>query len=134
MGQRPNALLAGWLDRLGMALELTPGARVEVSCPSWVTLGVPFDEPTAALQKCYDEHFLPVWGYEVKLYNTKTADPSDWQLVYFDDADTVGALGYHDLTHNGQPISKVFVKTTTVGHRNEYRKPGGLRIKRRTRR
>jgi hypothetical protein len=48
----------------------------------------------------------------VKLYNTKTAKPSDWQLVYFDDADTAGALGYHDLTHNGQPISKVFVKTT----------------------
>jgi len=32
--------------------------------------------------------------------------------VYFDDADTAGALGYHDLSHNGQPISKVFVKTT----------------------
>jgi hypothetical protein len=27
-------------------------------------------------------------------------------------ADTAGALGYHDLTHDGQPISKVFVKTT----------------------
>src|ERR1700730_2942146 len=32
--------------------------------------------------------------------------------MYFDDADTAGALGYHDLTHDGQPISKVFVKTT----------------------
>jgi hypothetical protein len=48
----------------------------------------------------------------VKLYNTKAAKPSDWQFMYFDDADTAGALGYHDLTHNGQPISKVFVKTT----------------------
>src|SRR5207302_7571086 len=35
-----------------------------------------------------------------------------WQFVYFDDADTAGALGYHDLTQNGQPISKIFVKTT----------------------
>jgi len=48
----------------------------------------------------------------VKLYNTKAAKPSDWQFMYFDDADTAGALGYHDLTHDGQPISKVFVKTT----------------------
>jgi hypothetical protein len=40
------------------------------------------------------------------------AKPSDWQFVYFDDADEAGALGYHDLTKNGQPVSKVFVKTT----------------------
>jgi hypothetical protein len=32
--------------------------------------------------------------------------------VYFDDADTAGALGYHDLTKDGQPVSKIFVKTT----------------------
>jgi hypothetical protein len=48
----------------------------------------------------------------VKLYNTKTAKPSDWQFVYFDDADEAGALGYHDLTRDGQPVSKIFVKTT----------------------
>src|SRR3979411_761462 len=75
--------------------------------------GVRCDGHTAALQTCYDQQFLPVWSYPVKLYNTKSAKPSDWQLVYFDDADTAGALGYHDLTHNGQPISKVLVKTTT---------------------
>jgi hypothetical protein len=38
--------------------------------------------------------------------------PTDWQFIYFDDADTAGALGYHDLTHKGQAISKIFVKTT----------------------
>ena len=75
-------------------------------------LGVPLPRLTAALQKCYDEHFLPVWGYPVKLYNTSKAKPSDWQFIYFDTADQAGALGYHDLTKKGQPISKVFVKTT----------------------
>jgi hypothetical protein len=40
------------------------------------------------------------------------ANRASWQFVYFDDADTAGALGYHDLTQDGQPISKVFVKTT----------------------
>ena len=48
---------------------------------------MPFDKLTAALQKCYDQHFLPVWGYPVKLYNTKVPKPSDWQFIYFDDAD-----------------------------------------------
>jgi hypothetical protein len=48
----------------------------------------------------------------VRLYNTKVAKPSDWQFVYFDDADSAGVLGYHELTKDGQPVSKVFVKTT----------------------
>ena len=49
------------------------GGPVTIACinKATVDLGVPLDDLTAALQKCYDEHFLPVWGYEVKLYNTK---------------------------------------------------------------
>jgi hypothetical protein len=90
------------------------GGPVTVACINKATidLGVPFDKLTAALQKCYDEQFVPVWGYPLKLYITDEAKPSDWQFIYFDDADTAGALGYHDLTENGQPISKIFVKTT----------------------
>src|SRR5213076_1063160 len=38
------------------------------------------------------------------------------QFIYFDDADAAGALGYHDLTKNGQPVSKIFVKTTLADH------------------
>jgi hypothetical protein len=57
-----------------------------------------------------------VWGYPVKLYNTDAPKPTDWQFLYIDDADTAGALGYHDLTKDGQPVSKVFVKTTLEDH------------------
>ena len=38
--------------------------------------------------------------------------PTDWQFIYFDNADPGGRAGHHDLTHRGQPISKIFVKTT----------------------
>lgn len=65
---------------------------------------------TAALQKCYDKHFLPVWGYPVDLYVTRKPKRTDWQLVYFDDASHKNMLGRHELTHRGQPISKIFVK------------------------
>jgi hypothetical protein len=75
-------------------------------------LGVSMTRLTRAMQKCFDRYFLPVWGYPVRLYNTKKARPTDWQLIYFEDADQAGALGYHALTKNGQPVSKVFVKTT----------------------
>ena len=100
------------------AAQAGQGGPVSIACinKATVDLGVPFDKLTAALQKCYDQHFLPVWGYPVKLYNTKVAKPSDWQFVYFDDADEAGALGYHDLTKDGQPVSKIFVKTTLADH------------------
>jgi len=90
------------------------GGPVSIACINMATvdLGVPFDKLTATLQKCFDQYFLPIWGYPVKLYNTKAAKPTDWQFIYFDDADTAGALGYHDLTVKGQPVSKIFVKTT----------------------
>jgi hypothetical protein len=96
------------------AAQAGQGGPVSIACTNTATvdLGVPFDALTAALQKCFDQHFLPVWGYPVKLYNTKTPKASDWRFVYFDDADQAGALGYHDLTTKGQPISKIFVKTT----------------------
>ena len=96
------------------AAQAGQGGPVTVACinKATVDLGVPFDKLTAVLQQCYDQYFLPIWGYPLKLYNTKKEKLSDWQLIYFDNADEAGALGYHDLTHHGQPISKIFVKTT----------------------
>jgi hypothetical protein len=96
------------------AAQAGQGGPVSIACinKATVDLGVPFDKLTSVLQKCFDEYFLPIWGYPVTLYNTHAAKPSDWQFIYFDDADTAGALGYHDLTVKGQPISKIFVKTT----------------------
>jgi hypothetical protein len=96
------------------AAQAGQGGAVSIACVnmSTVPLGVPFDKLTATLQKAYDTFFLPVWGYPVKLYNTTTPKASDWRFIYFDTADTAGALGYHDLTDEGQPLTKVFVKTT----------------------
>ncbi len=96
------------------AAQAGQGGPVTVACinKAKTPLGVPLAKLTATLQKCYDQFFVPVWGYPLSLYDTDEAKPSDWQFIYFDDADTAGALGYHDLTHNGQPISKIFVKTT----------------------
>ena len=96
------------------AAQAGQGGPVSIACMNKATvdLGVPFDKLTATLQTCFDDHFLPVWGYPVTLYNTTTPKPSDWQLVYFDNADVANALGYHDLTKDGQPVAKIFVKTT----------------------
>jgi len=37
--------------------------------------------------------------------------PGAWWLVWLDDSDQADALAYHDLTDEGLPLSKVFVKT-----------------------
>jgi hypothetical protein len=75
-------------------------------------LGVDLGKLVAALQKQMERDFVPIWGYPAKLYITDKPKDDEWQVVFLDDADAANALGYHDLTKNGQPISKVFVKTT----------------------
>ena len=97
-----------------LAAQAGQGGAVTIACmnKAKTPLEVDFDKLTAALQACFDQYFLPVWGYPVELYNTTKAKPSDWQLVYFDNADQAGALGYHELTKGGQPVSKIFVETT----------------------
>lgn len=95
---------------------LLGGARkpVRIACINHAkrSLPVPMAQLTAALQKCYDKHFLPVWGYPVKLYNTDNPKRTDWQLIYVNNpSQRKGLLGRHELTYRGQPISKIFVET-----------------------
>lgn len=77
-----------------------------------VPLGVDLDKLVAALDTQMQRDFVPIWGYPAKLYVTQTPQPGEWQVVFMDDADKAGALGYHNITKDGQPASKVFVKTT----------------------
>jgi hypothetical protein len=81
-----------------------------------IPLGVDFNKLIIALQKFLDDHFVPIWGYPAKLvvYPNVRAIPADqWQFLFLNDADVSDALGYHDLTKGGQPVSKIFVRTTT---------------------
>jgi len=77
-----------------------------------VPLGVDFDKLIVALQKFADTCFIPVWGTPCKLVKATKFVKGAWAIVFLDDADVAGALGYHDLTPEGLPLSKVFVKTT----------------------
>lgn len=65
-----------------------------------------------ALQKYQDEYYGKVWGIAARITLQKIIRPGNWGMVFVDDPDIAGALGYHDLTKDGLPISKIFVKTT----------------------
>lgn len=73
----------------------------------------------AALQTQVSRDFAPAWGVDAKLRllpkDGKPA-PGEWWLTLLDDADTAGALGYHDHTKEGLPLGKAFVKTSLKSH------------------
>lgn len=65
----------------------------------------------AALQH-YANIFSKVWGAACSVSLQRTIRPGNWGMVFIDNPDVAGALGYHDLTNDGLPLSKIFVKTT----------------------
>ena len=79
-------------------------------------LGVDLDALIAAMQAFIDQHVVPVWGTPAKLQRSHGFVKNAWAMVFLDNADQAGALAYHDLTPDGLPVSKVFVKTTLDNH------------------
>ena len=77
-----------------------------------VPLGVDFDALIAAMQTYVDNYVSPVWGAPARLVKTSSFQKGAWAMVFLDDADQPQALAYHDLTPDGLPEAKVFVKTT----------------------
>jgi len=75
-------------------------------------LGVNFSRLIKAMQVYIDKHVAPVWGTPAKLVKTTGFVPNTWAMVFLDDPDAPGALGLHDLTPDGLPLAKVFVKAT----------------------
>ena len=67
---------------------------------------------SAALARQGNAHVAPAWSTDdVQLtFVPKGSKPAvkSWWIVFVDDADVADALGYHDLTSDGCPISKVF--------------------------
>jgi hypothetical protein len=68
-----------------------------------------------AFTQQWNSDLEPIWGVEQAAFQpvAKSQAPAagTWWLVFLDDSDQAGALAYHDLTNEGLPLSKVFVKT-----------------------
>ena len=90
------------------------GAVPTLACFNKATtpLGVELDALIAAMQVFVDKYVAPVWGTPAKLIKSNGFVKGAWAMVFLDNADQKGALAYHDLTPDGLPQAKVFVKTT----------------------
>lgn len=75
-------------------------------------LGVDFDVLVAAMQKFVDEHFAPIWGTPAKLVRTTGFVKGAWAMTFLENATDASMEGYHDVTPEGLPLAKVFVRTT----------------------
>jgi hypothetical protein len=73
-----------------------------------------------AFDQQWNKDLQPIWGVEAATFAfvPKSQKPAtgSWWLVFLDNSDQAGALAYHDLTNEGLPISKVFVKTLQADH------------------
>ncbi|HMK73698.1 MAG TPA: hypothetical protein VK454_10195 [Myxococcaceae bacterium] len=76
-----------------------------------VPLGLNLASLVTALQAFVDTCVVPVWGTPARLRTTTGFIPGAWAVVFLDDADAANALAYHELTPDGFPVSKVFVRT-----------------------
>jgi hypothetical protein len=94
--------------------SLDQGAIPTIACfnKAKTPLGVDFGLLIRALQVYVNRHVEPVWRTRAKLVKSTDFVPGAWAMVFLDDADQPGALAYHDLTPDGLPEAKVFVRTT----------------------
>src|SRR5258706_13757481 len=74
-------------------------------------LGFKLSDLVAAMQKFVNECVVPVWGTPAVLSKTTGFVKGQWAMVFLDNATQANGLAFHDLTPDGFPISKVFVKT-----------------------
>ena len=86
--------------------------KIAVFNNATIPLGVDLDDLIAAMQVYIDKFIVPVWATPANLVKSNDFVAGAWAMVFLDDADAPGALAYHDLTPDGFPESKVFVRTT----------------------
>jgi hypothetical protein len=103
-GKRSGAALRAAFDQ---------GSVPRVACfnRAKTPLGVGIDRLLSAMQKYVDDHFAPVWGVSCRLAKSTGFVKGAWAMVFLDDTDEDTALAYHDLTPEGLPLAKVFVRT-----------------------
>jgi len=74
-----------------------------------VPLDVDFDRLIRTLQTFLDDCFVPVWGAPAKLIKGTKPKDRTWTFVFLDNPHSRDADGWHDITKDGFPLSKVFV-------------------------
>jgi hypothetical protein len=97
---------------LGASKFLTLAVVPEISCivSAQTPLGFTLRNFVAAAQRFIDEYLGPVWGVGARLRIRKKTRPGCWALVFVDTERNASDDGWHDLTRDGLPLAKVFLR------------------------
>jgi len=89
--------------------------QISVINESTVAADADIQKMIPAFDAQWNRDLNSVWGVgqaSFSFVQKQTAPPAGaWWVVFLDDSDQADALAYHDLTNEGLPISKVFVRT-----------------------
>ena len=86
--------------------------KIAVFNKATIPLGVDLDQLIAAMQVYINQFIVPVWATPANLVKSTGFIAGAWAMVFLDNADQAGELAVHDLTPDGLPQARVFVKTT----------------------
>ena len=68
-----------------------------------------------AFDKQWNRDLKAIWGVDAASFafvpRGQAPAAGNWWVVFLDDSDQARALAYHDLTNDGLPMSKVFVRS-----------------------
>jgi len=89
--------------------------QIAVINESTAIADVPVQEMIPAFSTQWNTDLNAAWGVGAAqfTFSPASATPASgaWWVLFLDDSDQADALAYHDLTNEGLPISKIFVKT-----------------------
>ena len=90
----------------------TQGPKIACFNLARTALGVEWGALIAALQQYVDHCVAPVWGTPARLVKSRGFVKGAWAMVFLDHASDESTEGIHELTPDGFPLAKVYVKTT----------------------
>ena len=88
------------------------GPRIACFNRAKTPLGADLDSLIAAMQRYVDECVAPVWGTPARLMKSRGFVKGAWAIVFLERAGDKSTEGIHDLTPDGLPLAKVYVRTT----------------------
>ncbi len=100
-------------SRLRLANE---GPKIAIFNRARTPLGVPLNDLIRAMQRYVDDCVAPVWGTPARLHKSAGFVKGAWAMVFLERAHDKDTEGIHDLTPDGLPLAKVYVRTTLANN------------------
>ncbi len=88
----------------------TPVPKIVCFNRAKTPLGVNLDVLIRVMQKFVDQHLAPVWGTPAKLVKSRGFVKGAWAIVFVDTCKDATTEGFHDITPEGLPMARIFVK------------------------